>query len=119
LAQRQRRFPALTEEEVKLKANEIIASVRLGVLRTIGTLVKHPAFTFYVGETKQDRKELEDLRWITERGANLPDGQGYKGGRNRPVLVWSNLGTDKPSAPWFKTGLSDQTLLHGLISFKR
>jgi hypothetical protein len=82
--------PALTEEEVKLKSDEIIDSARLGVLGTLGTLVKHSALTFYVGETKQDRLEREDLRWITERGANLPDGQGYKGGRNRPVLVWSN-----------------------------
>jgi hypothetical protein len=59
-------------------------------LGTLGTLVKQPAFTFYVGETKQDELKREDLRWVTERGANLPDGQGYKGQRNRPVLVWSN-----------------------------
>jgi len=29
----------------------------------------------------------EALRWLTERGANLPEGQQYNGQRNRPVLV--------------------------------
>jgi hypothetical protein len=46
--------PALTEEEVNLKADEIIASARLGDLKTRGTLLEDPAFTFYVGESPRE-----------------------------------------------------------------
>ena len=51
-------------------------------------LSKNPNFTFYVGETKQELSQ-EDLRWLTQRGANIPDGQA-SGRENRPVLLKSD-----------------------------
>jgi len=34
--------------------------------------------------------EMEDLRFLTKCGRNLPTGQFYRGGRNRPALVMAN-----------------------------
>ena len=34
--------------------------------------------------------EEEDLRWLTVRGAHLPDGTSYNGQCNRPILLWNH-----------------------------
>ena len=88
--------PILSPEEVQVKARKIITETipELAWL-TFEQLLDinfNCDFTFYVGETKRTLKD-EALRWLTERGANLPEGQVYNGQRNRPVLVWNDGST--------------------------
>ncbi len=83
--------PPLTISQVGEVVTRIINSVDIGGLGTLSALsVVDKSFTFYVGLTKQENLNLEDLRWLTKRGANLSEGETYTGQRNRPVLLWSN-----------------------------
>ncbi len=82
-------IPPLTIPQVDEVVTRIINSVDIGGLGTLSAMsVVDKSFTFYVGLTKQADVKLEDLRWLTARGANLSEGETYTGRRNRPVLLW-------------------------------
>ena len=85
--------PALSDDKIYEVVNSIVTTTKIGDLGTLESLCKSDTedvnFTFYVGETMR-QLPLEDLRWITARGANLPEGMIYEGQRNRPVLLWND-----------------------------
>ena len=70
----------LTKAEIEETTQQIIKNKNIGGLGTLAELHANPYFTFYAGLTKQQKKEDEDLRWLTKRGRP-------GGGRNRPVLL--------------------------------
>ena len=88
--------PILSPEEVQVIAmkiiSEIIPELAGLTLEQLLDLNYNCDFTFYVGETKRTLKD-EALRWLTKRGANLPEGQEHNGQTNRPVLVWNDGST--------------------------
>ena len=86
--------PILSPEEVQAKAWKIISEIipELAGLTLKQLLTLNYNFTFYAGETKRTLYD-EALRWLTERGANLPEGQQYNGQSNRPVLLWNDGST--------------------------
>ncbi len=85
----------LTDEEISSKVTQIVNNPSLFNGISLADIVSHAEseFTFYVGMTKRDL-EMEDLRFLTKRGANLQKGKKYikgkKAYRNPPVLLNAN-----------------------------
>ena len=103
---------ALTAEEVEAVVDKIIKSKVIGDSQsTLQYLANDDStFTFYVGLTKQHDITHEDLRWLTARGKNLPEGQTNHGGRNRPVLLWANGKNIKMKAAREELGFVSQVV---------
>ena len=105
---------ALTDEEVSAVANKIIESWNIGGKGTLCELSTNPNFTFYFGETMQELTR-EDLRFLTARGANIPDNQAYKGKRNRPVIVKEGGRTIKMKEAREEYGFRSQVVFESAI----
>ena len=85
----------MSEEEITQKVDEVINKYIPNLDLTLEEAFENRnRVSVYVGLTKRQLHE-EDLRFLTERGAHLPEGQTYKGRRNRPVLVKKDGNTIK------------------------